>query len=133
MGVTTDYVGRIDINPVLNRAEREYLVAFADSRRFARAGGPYALPASRSGRDDEGASVSTEIVNTIAPGQPSLWCQWEPCSDGCCVAFNGQEKFYNGPLWLAYLIEHFLRPGALLRPAMIFTSPTSASTTAPAG
>ena len=41
-----------------------------------------------------------------------MWCQWEPCSDGCCVAFNGQEKFYNGPLSLAYLIEHFLQPKA---------------------
>lgn len=29
MGITTDYVGHIDINPPLNLTERDYLAAFA--------------------------------------------------------------------------------------------------------
>ena len=50
--------------------------------------------------------------NVPAPGQPGLWCDWVPCWDGCCLAYNGVEKFYGAVEWLRYLIDHFLRPGA---------------------
>ncbi|GAB2598019.1 hypothetical protein [Microlunatus antarcticus] len=35
-----------------------------------------------------------------------------PCPRGCCLSWNGTEKFYAGAAWLEYLIDHFLRPGA---------------------
>lgn len=44
--------------------------------------------------------------------QPGFWCDWVPCWEGCCLAFNGNEKFYSPVSWLRYLIDHFLRPGA---------------------
>lgn len=50
--------------------------------------------------------------NTVAPGQPSLWCGWQPCWDGCCLAHDGIEKFYGATGWLCYLIDHFLAPHA---------------------
>lgn len=67
----------------------------------------------RTGRP---ASVSkgsdTERFNWPAPGQPQLYCQWVPCPDGCCLSYDGHEKFYEPTAWMRYLIGHFMRPGA---------------------
>jgi hypothetical protein len=38
-----------------------------------------------------------------------------PCPHGCCLVWNGYEKFYAGPAWLQYLIDHFLRRDAHAR------------------
>lgn len=110
MGVTTEYLGRIEIVPGLNQAEYDYLRAFAYSRRCFRPAGPYAVvPAHPDyGRGDE----ATELFNSYAAGQPGYWCQWRPCGHGCCLGWDGHEKFYSGPAWMEYLIDHFLRPGA---------------------
>lgn len=109
MGYSTDYIGRIDIQPALNASERDYLNRFSRSRRWDRPEGPYALTSTR-----ENSSTDTWIRrrNRPAAGQPSLWCQWIPCLNGCCVTFDGHEKFYAGPAWMRYLIDEFLRPGA---------------------
>lgn len=114
MGYTTDFLGHIDINPALNQAEIAYLQAFGRSRRYDRPGGPYEVPANpyaeaQQGRD---SSVPVETYNRVAPGQPQLWCQWTPCWDGCCLTFDGFEKFYRPVQWMEYLIGHFLKPGA---------------------
>ena len=111
MGVTTDYLGHIEIVPPLNDSEMAYLHAFARSRRCWRPGGPYEVePADPPTRNTD---IDTERHNSIAEGQPSLWCQWTPCPQGCCLGWDGHEKFYAGTLWMQYLIDHFLRPGAL--------------------
>ena len=114
MGYTTDFIGHIDIEPGLNQDEIEYLTAFSESRRYDREDGPYAVPGNpfaetRTGRGD----IEIDRYNRVAPGQPELWCQWEPCWSGCCFSFDGTEKFYQPVRWMEYLIEHFLRPGAL--------------------
>ena len=44
--------------------------------------------------------IDTERHNSIAEGQPSLWCQWTPCPQGCCLGWDGHEKFYAGTLWM---------------------------------
>jgi hypothetical protein len=55
-----------------------------------------------------------EIAYNIPPGeQPGLWCDWVPCWDRCCLSYNGVEKFYAPVEWIRYLIEHFLRRGAV--------------------
>ncbi len=107
MGENTDYLGHVEIVPGLNRAEYDYLQAFSDSRRTVRPGGAYAIEPKDP--DD----VDTDRYNEICEGQPSYWCGWAPCPHGCCLGWNGEEKFYGGPAWLQYLIDHFLRPGAL--------------------
>ena len=114
MGYTTDFVGHIDIEPALNQDETEYLTAFSMSRRFARPEGPYAVPGNpMAALDEERESVDIDTYNRVATGQPQLWCQWVPCLGGCCLAFNGHEKFYEPIAWLRYLIQHFLKPGAV--------------------
>lgn len=107
MGYTTDFLGHIDLTPGLNEAEAEYLTAFADSRRCWRPGGPYEVPGNPRAEE-----FTTDIANTVAEGQPGYWCQWVPCWEGCCVSFNGHEKFYDPIEWLEYLRDHFLKPGA---------------------
>jgi hypothetical protein len=111
MGYTTDFVGHIDIQPALNQDEVEYLSAFSLSRRFDRPEGPYAVPGNP--RAEKPMDFDVDTYNRPAPGQPQLWCQWVPCWDGCCLSFDGQEKFYAPVDWMRYLIDHFLKPGAL--------------------
>ncbi|HET8663552.1 MAG TPA: hypothetical protein VFM08_04485 [Nocardioides sp.] len=110
MGYTTDFLGHVDINPPLTDAEQEYLTAFRLSRRFDRPDGPYAVPGNPY--VDERDFVDSDTYSRVAPGQPQLWCQWEACWDGCCLSWDGHEKFYRPVEWLRYLIDHFLRPDA---------------------
>jgi hypothetical protein len=112
MGHTTDFIGHVDINPPLNSAEQAYLTAFSASRRCDRSGGPYEVPGNPVAELEQESTMRIDRYNRTAPEQPSLWCDWEPCWDGCCLSFDGIEKFYGATRWLEYLIEHFLRPGA---------------------
>jgi hypothetical protein len=59
-----------------------------------------------AGSDDQDAFSRT------APGQPQLCCQWIPCPSGCCLSYDGREKFYEPTAWMRYLIDHFLMSGA---------------------
>lgn len=111
MRYTTDFLGQVDIDPPLNHAEQAYLSAFAESRRWERGEGPYAVSGNPAAEEDvrpqdEGA------YNRPAAGQPELWCQWVPCWDGCCLSFDGHEKCYAPVAWMRYLFGHFLEPGA---------------------
>jgi len=110
MGYTTDFTGRVTIDPPLNAAEFDYLKRFADSRRFTRIDGPYAL--------HEDGFRGPRIINYNQPpeGQPSLWCNFEPVSaDGASLEWNGAEKFYDAEIWMQYLIDTFLKDDALLQ------------------
>lgn len=120
MGVITDYLGYVGVTPALNEAERAYLSAFSRSRRSWRPDGSYAVtPADpgadlRSATDADSAArdAAVDRFNQLGDGQPSHYCHWVPCFGGCCLSWDGQEKFYAGPHWMQYLIDHFLRPGA---------------------
>lgn len=112
MGYTTDFIGHIEIDPPLNTAEQHYLLAFSASRRYDRADGAYAVPGNPSAEYDK-PTADIDTYDTLAPGQPSLWCGWQPSGDGGCLSFDGIEKFYGATQWLAYLIDHFLAPQAL--------------------
>lgn len=111
MGYTTDFIGHVDIEPRLNEHEIAYLTAFSESRRCERPGGPYDVPGNP--RAEDPSCLPGNGYNRPPLGQPSLWCDWVPCRDGCCLAYNGAERFYGAVEWLRYLIEHFLRPGAV--------------------
>lgn len=118
MGYTTDFVGHIDIEPPLNDAEIEYLLAFSASRRFARET-PYDVPGNP--RAETSAGVEPARYNRPPKGQPDLWCDWQVCWDGCCMSWSGNEKSYAMVEWLRYVIDHFLRPGALAASDARFT------------
>jgi len=110
MGYTTDFLGHIDIDPPLNDQEAAYLSAFHHSRRWDRPGGPYDVPPNPFAEQRSDADI--DAYNRPTPGQPQLYCQWQVCWEGCCLSFDGNEKFYEPVQWLRYLIDHFLAPGA---------------------
>ena len=111
MGYSTQYWGVVYVHPVLNASERRYLSTFATTRRMASTLGPYYV--GRPG--PYGQDHTPDIIDDNAPpeGQPNLWCQWVPTLDGVALQWNGQEKFYDADLWMRYLIDHFLREGAV--------------------
>ena len=110
MGYTTDFYGSIAIDSPLNEAERDYLHRFAESRRMDRERGPYFVKGS--GHHGQGEDPDIRDHNAPPADQPGLWCQWVPNEEGTCLEWDGGEKFYEAERWMAYLIEHFLRPGA---------------------
>lgn len=119
MGVHYEFLGHVTVDPPLNAAEREYLKAFSESRRWDRPSGPYTVPPNP--REDDSAlegvvrGAADDLTNHRSPGQPGLWCDWTPCAKGCCLSHNGVEKFYGSGEWMQYVIDHFLRPGAEAR------------------
>src|SRR5690242_19132511 len=111
MGYTTDFSGYVTVTPPLNAAEIGYLNRFNRSRRMDRKRGPYyAQPGDNFGQDN-----TSDVRNYNSPpsGQPGLWCQWVPNEEGDAIAWDGGEKFYDSPEWMQYLIDHFLKPGAV--------------------
>jgi len=112
MGYTTEFDGRVSVSPPLNRHEIVYLLKFAATRRMDRTRGPYFVDGSGpfgQGRDDD-----IQNFNQPPTGQPGLWCQWEPTEDGTAIRWNGEEKFYDSADWMTYVIDTFLKPGAVL-------------------
>jgi hypothetical protein len=111
MGYTTEFFGSIEIKPSLNDAEIAYLHAFAETRRMKRDRGPYFV----GGGGHRGQNHDPDVGDSNAPpdGQPGLWCQWVPNEAGTALEWDGGEKFYEAERWMAYLIDHFLKPGAL--------------------
>lgn len=53
--------------------------------------------------------------NCSDPSQPGLWCQWVPSDDGTEIAWDEGEKFYEADEWMAYIIDAFLKPDALVK------------------
>lgn len=110
MGHDTECSGRIHVSPPLNKAEVDYLLRFAGTRRVLRGNGPYFV----DGTGYRGQGDDPDIIGDDQPaeGQPGLWCQWVPTEDGSAIQWDQEEKFYWGTEWMAYLIDTFLAPGA---------------------
>ena len=111
MGYTSEFTGSIAIQPPLNEQEVAYLKRFAETRRMERDRGPYYCGTGYAGQDVE---PDVTNPNRPCPDQPGTWCHWEPSPDGRELAWNGSEKFYYAPKWMAYLIGTFLAPEARL-------------------
>jgi hypothetical protein len=110
MGYTSEFYGSVSVTPPLNAAERAYLHKFAETRRMDRERGPYFA----DDVGDFGQEGASDIRDHNSPpeGQPGLWCQWIPTNDGSAIEWDGGEKFYESTKWMAYLIDHFLKPSA---------------------
>lgn len=108
MTYRTDFIGHVEVRPGLNDAELAYLAAFTGSRRWRRPGGPYAVPDVVCEPEPPGSRA----WHLPPQGQPTQWCDWAPCWDGCCLTWEGEERFAGVGTWLGYLVDHFLRPGA---------------------
>ncbi len=111
MGYCTDFEGKIMIDPPLNEVERDYLTLFAHTRHMHRAKGPFYVDGISSPVEE-----NTDIIdyNAPPPGQPSLWCDFEPTVDGSALEWNGSEKTQCAKEWIEYLITRFLEMDAVL-------------------
>ncbi|HWS36038.1 MAG TPA: hypothetical protein VN408_25295, partial [Actinoplanes sp.] len=94
-----------EIVPPLNPYEVEFLDRFAETRHVYRESGPYAVYGSQS---DVHAGAEPP------PEQPGYRCHWVPTASGDALIFDEEEKFYHAEIWLAYLIDTFLKPGAVI-------------------
>jgi hypothetical protein len=106
MGYTTEYDGQISVEPPLNPTEVAYLQAFAATWRGERPDDPYYI-----GSEISLDHTSARLIpfNPRPPaGQPNERCCWTPTDDGSAIVWDGSEKFYDGPDWMQYLIDHFL-------------------------
>lgn len=111
MGYTTEFYGRIKVEPPLNKEEIEFLTKFSRTRRMNRRNGPYFVDGTEA--FGQGQDPDITEYNYPPPGQPGLWCQWLPSDDGEYIEWDGGEKFYNAAEWMTYIIEHFLKLGAI--------------------
>lgn len=118
MGYSTQFKGRIEIEPPLNGTEIDYLKKFAETRRMNRRKGPYYVEASGFYGQEHEEDVLD--YNTPPVGQPGLWCQWVPTPDGTALVWDQGEKFYCADEWMAYLIDHFLKPNAVVKETGLF-------------
>ena len=129
MGYTTDFDGQFDLNKPLTSAHKNYLEQFAHTRRMKRdeaiagkledpvrtsAGLPIGKEGAYfvNGAGFCGQDEDESVMNGNQPpeGQPGLWCQWVPNSDGTAIVWDGGEKFYEYTAWIEYLIENFFKP-----------------------
>ena len=84
MGYSTDFEGKITIDPPLNANQITEINKFCEERH---GGGlePF-------------------------PGMPGFWCDYEVPLDGDVIKWNGSEKSYNMTEWMTFLIKEFFRP-----------------------
>lgn len=129
MGYTTYFSGQFDLDKPLTLAQTVYLTKFSETRRMRRnsektaersdpARDAVKLPVGDEGGyfvgggDFHGQESTPDVMEYNYPpsGQPGLWCQWTPTSDGTAIVWDGGEKFYDYVEWLEYIIQHFLAP-----------------------
>jgi hypothetical protein len=103
MGYSTDFYGKIEIDPPLSQEEIEFLTNFSETRRCERRKGPYFVGGTLNGNDED-------VIDANKPpkGQPGLYCQWVPTEEGGAIEWDGNEKFYEAEQWMKYIIDHFL-------------------------
>lgn len=119
--------GALTITPPLDPAQRDYLAAFATSRRVMR--DPQILvsvvdplreavhlPLGTDGaffvadQSQEVAGPDVVDVNRPPGGQPSLYCNWTPTADGRALVWAGEDSFEAPSEWIGYLRASFLAP-----------------------
>lgn len=84
------FLGRIEVRPPLNEAERDYLFDLAHSSS--------SLRGTPTGRGD----------STV----PFAHLAWESCAEGCCLTWTGKEWSKNLLPTLGFIVDHLLKPGA---------------------
>jgi hypothetical protein len=113
VGYHTVFTGHVTVEPPLNRYEITYLRRFADSRHLRGTTGPYYLEG-----DDSLPEVAPVALDSNKPpeSKPDRYCQWIPTEDGAAIQWDDErEKFCDAQRWMAYLIDHFLKPDAAVQ------------------
>lgn len=127
MGYTTSFSGHFDVSPARTAAQVAYLQRFAEIRHVRRdinitfelpdpIREAVGLPITQEGQYFVGhhdvTSLSDGVLDCYKPpvGQPGLFCQWVPSTDGTKIIWDNGESFYDYVEWIKYIMVHFLTP-----------------------
>ena len=80
MGLHTDYLGSLRIQPPLSPAEVDFLKGFHRTRHCGDRAGLDVV--THPADNDPAGDVASS--NEVAVGMPELWCPWTCCDEGCC-------------------------------------------------
>lgn len=117
MGYSTAYLGALRIEPPLNSQETAWLRAYQRSARSLQ-DDPYSVPMNPGVIPQDHPEVfqlkggGSSFSAASQSGGPSP-CDWRPSTDGKWLHWVKSEKSNNAIPTLQFLINHFLRPGAL--------------------
>jgi hypothetical protein len=114
MGYTTEFTGRLNLNKKLSLLDKEFLLAFNNTRRMKRNLVGYGVEGEFyvANQENFGQKHTPDIIdyNESPSTQPGLWCKWKPTDDGLGIEWDGREKAYDMPEWVVYLINRYLGP-----------------------
>ena len=116
MGYTTNFEGKLKIEPTLPQPAIKYINKFSGTRRMKRVfennihgiDGEFFV----DGKGFAGQDNDDSVVNSNMPPstQPGLWCQWVVSDCGNFLKWDESEKFYHYTEWLSYMINSFFAP-----------------------
>lgn len=113
VGFDTKYLGFLTITPPLNEDEVTWLRAWAEWIGVSDRDDLYDVPpnpraavAALFDRSAHGAVASSALA-------PRAVGDWRVGTDGTFLRWEEQERSNNGELCISFLIDHFLRDGAL--------------------
>lgn len=108
MAYSIDYIGHISVFPPLNEAEFSFLTAFCESTHELGMA-KYDVSDNPRAPHPAGAVRALERPNDL----PGVFCPWLPsCTGRCFVIPNDGSDRRDAAVWLEFLIDHFLKPGA---------------------
>lgn len=112
MGYSTDFWGKLEVYPPLNKKEISFLKNFNETRRVVRSvdsDGRYYV------ENQNKQNIFNILQNNEPPiGQPSLWCGFKASDDGKSIVWDEGEKTYGAEKWIKYFITHFLGNNPLM-------------------
>jgi hypothetical protein len=125
MGYHTGFQGEFRLEPALNAAQRDYVLAFVDVRHGQRKTNLIQnLPdpfreAAKLELGRQGLNCTATLANSLevysdynrpAEGAPGLYCPWTINADGSTLISSYPDKAYEPQEWLGFLLQHFLIP-----------------------
>lgn len=110
------FLGHLVVEPGLNPEETAWLRAYQRTRRWLHPDDPYAVPKNPVAEVDELRRRPPSAVAPDLPAGPVVGlehCTWQPSADGHRLLWAGDDVAGHALVELRYLVDHFLRPGAL--------------------
>lgn len=119
MGYSTDYFGQIEISPPASDTITKFINKFCHTRRVKRKVSQIFGPEGAFyiyGNDDYQLGKDKNVIDYNSPPhqQPGVWCDLQISKDGKYLEWNGNEKTYELPSWIDYLIEFVFKPNGYI-------------------
>lgn len=113
MGFQTRYLGTLTIDPPLRQDEIAWLRAFELTSPSLRPEDPYYVPMNPRAEWDRWMNAPENRTGTSDRGRSRPQCDWAPSTSGTHLEWQRRDTSNRAVQEITYLIEHFLKPGAL--------------------